>query len=128
MIWVVGEPRRHRFQQPLHPGLNLLAVPSLFSESPASLGLVTGDRFRGHADPAQADQIQFWLGDGEGGERGYAGYFRLEATGTAEPYWTGIEDGELRNENETRLFLRGWAFFFHAAGEQVRMHAWPAVE
>jgi hypothetical protein len=127
---VVGQPRTKAAWQLVRPGLNLLAVPSPFRESPATLGLTDPELIQGDTDPVRADQLRFWLGDLEDGGSGYANYFLLDpGTGESEArYWTGVEDGDLVREDETFLFLPGRAFFFHAAGDAYRRLRWPARE
>lgn len=127
-VLLMGLLREHDFVQPLHPGGHLLAPAAPFPASPASRGLTWNHGFSGNTDPAQADQIWLWLGDGIEGTQSYGSYFLLDAGEPALRYWTGNEDEGLDNEDETTLFSGDRAFFFQAVGHGHPTYRIPGPE
>ncbi len=116
-----GHLRTTPFIQPLAAGHQLLASPTALDLSPAQSGLDT-DFVTGGLDPAETDQIQLWLGAGEG----YTSYFRLD-NGDAFRFWTGVEDVNLTDVNATPI-LQGNRAFFYRAMQSVPFYRVPGME
>jgi hypothetical protein len=128
-ILMVGVVREWDFACPLVAGYNFVGSGYPLLQSPDGRDMSLS-YFSGSADPATADQIEFWLADGPTfGVMAYESHFRVLAGGIYD-YWTTQENSSLQNENTSPLFeIQHGAFIRSVNGNDLsnpsKVWLWP---
>ena len=98
----------------------MLAAPYPKDHSPATRKMLLVDGFHGDTNPANADQVQIWAGDGSATATGFTSYFLLNGgAGSTYRYWSVMESAALTNEDHSVIFHRDRAAFLKCAGNRA---------
>lgn len=108
----VGIVRKNPFAMPLPKGWSLQASAFPMDQSPAERAM-SEDSFDGSEDPATADNVCFWLGNGESYQPEFRCAFLFVSSGDETPRWLYADDEFLTPRDfETSIFPRDRSSFY----------------
>ncbi len=116
-LLTIGMVRQANLALRLDGEFNLVGFAWSLAASPQALGLLEA-AFQGDTNPAIADQIQRWEGDGSVGALGYASAFLLD-DGSSQRFWTDVDDLTLADLNQRSFLAPSRACFIRRMGAPV---------
>ncbi len=113
----MGVVRANTFRCPLGEGYRMVANGFPIDASFADRGLNdTVNQVTGSLDPATADQVHFWNGDGSVYSESFTGHFRLEGSILGLPpfaQWSDVQDVNLDDTSNEKVFKADRSVFYH---------------
>ena len=101
-----------------HPGPDQAGVAPDNATTAASLGMTTGNGFRGNLSVSKSDKIQLWSADRSEnfGVEGYTGYYLLQGDLTPlglglRNHWTKLATPNLEDQNTVPVLMKGRGMF-----------------
>ncbi len=113
----MGVVRANDFHCPLGDGYRMVANGYPIDTSFTDRGLDdTVNQVTGSLDPATADQVHIWDGDGSVYSESFTGHFRLEGSIPSLPpfaQWSDVEDVNLDDTSDEKVFKADRSVFYH---------------
>ncbi len=113
----MGVVRANDFHCPLGDGYRMVAGGFPIDTSFTDRGLDdTVNQVTGTLDPATADQVHIWDGDGSVYSESFTGHFRLEGSIPSLPpfaQWSNVEDVNLDDTSDEKVFKADRSVFYY---------------
>ncbi len=107
-----GIVRKHPVAMPLPQGWSLQGTPFPLDASPA-LRAMNKDTFDGHAEPALADSVCLWLGDGNTDSAEFRCAYLFEPDTIDTPRWAYADDAFVSPRDFELMFPRDRSGFYY---------------